>query len=153
LDNLERWVFHNRTHVLSGRQSHSRGFKYLDIASALPCLDPGLYSTVTSNAERISTHLAILPLGSLRLKIDDENIWTIWKDGYSITELMSFQENDEDIDPLMQWKIDGARPLRSEIEKNSPATRHCWFLWDSLLLQNGLLFKEYILIAPQISHC
>jgi hypothetical protein len=22
----------------------------------------------------------------------------------------------------MQWKIDGARPLRSEIEKNSPAT-------------------------------
>ena len=31
-------------------------------------------------------------------------------------------ENDEDIGPLMQWKIDGARPLRSEIEKNSPAT-------------------------------
>jgi hypothetical protein len=27
-----------------------------------------LYSTVKSNAERISTHLAILPLGSLRLK-------------------------------------------------------------------------------------
>jgi hypothetical protein len=26
------------------------------------------YSTVRSNAERISTHLAILPLGSLRLK-------------------------------------------------------------------------------------
>jgi hypothetical protein len=42
--------------------------KHLDIASPLPCLDPGLYSTVKSNAERISTHLAILPLGSLRLK-------------------------------------------------------------------------------------
>jgi hypothetical protein len=49
-----------------------------------------------------------------------------------------------DIGPLMQWKIDGARPLRSEIEKNSPATRHYWFLWDSLLLQYGLLFKEYM---------
>jgi hypothetical protein len=48
-------------------QSHSRGFKHLDIASALPCLDPGLYSTVKSNAERISTNLAILPLGSLKL--------------------------------------------------------------------------------------
>ena len=44
----------------------------------------------------------------------------------------------------MQWKIDGARPLRSEIEKNSHATRHYCFLWDSLLLQNGLLFKEYM---------
>ena len=39
-------------------QSHSRGFKHLDIASPLPCLDTGLYSTVKSNAERISTHLA-----------------------------------------------------------------------------------------------
>jgi hypothetical protein len=84
--------------------------------------------------------------------------------GYSITELKSFQENDEDIGPLMQWKIDGARPLRSEIEKNSPATRHYWFLWDSLLLKNGLLFKEYMKrngtgyhylngLAPSIFHC
>jgi hypothetical protein len=44
----------------------------------------------------------------------------------------------------MQCKFDGARPLRSEIEKNSHATRHYWFLWDSLLLENGLLFKEYM---------
>jgi len=49
-------------------QSHSHGFKHLDMASAMPCLGPGPYSTVKSNAERISTHLAILPLGSLRLK-------------------------------------------------------------------------------------
>jgi hypothetical protein len=64
--------------------------------------------------------------------------------GYSITKLKSFHENDEDIGPLMQWKIDGARPFRSEIEKYSPATRHYWFLCDSLLLKNGLLFKEYM---------
>jgi hypothetical protein len=55
-------------YFIESGQSHSRGFKHLDIASALPCLDPGLYSTVKSNAEKISTHLAILPLGSLRLK-------------------------------------------------------------------------------------
>jgi hypothetical protein len=79
-----------------------------------------------------------------RSQTEDENIWTIWKAGYSITERKSFQENDDDIGPLMQWKIDGARPLRSEIEKNSPATRHYWFLWDSLILKNGILLKEYM---------
>jgi hypothetical protein len=50
------------------KQDPSLITKHLDIASALPYLDPGLYSTVKSNAERISTHLAILPLGSLKLK-------------------------------------------------------------------------------------
>jgi hypothetical protein len=44
--------------------------------------------------------------------------------GYSIIKLKSFHDNNEDIGPLMQWKIDGARPFRSEIEKYSPATRH-----------------------------
>jgi hypothetical protein len=80
----------------------------------LPCLDPGLYSTsLKTFASNISSkETEVLNAVKTRSQIDDENIWTIWKDGYSITELMSFQENDEDIDPLMQWKIDGARPLR-----------------------------------------
>lgn len=49
-------------------QSHSLGLRHLDIASALPCLLPRRYSTLKSKADRISTHRAILPFGSLKLK-------------------------------------------------------------------------------------
>jgi hypothetical protein len=42
-----------------------------------------------------------------RSQTEDENIWTVWKAGYSITELKSFQENDEDIGPLLQYLAQG----------------------------------------------
>jgi hypothetical protein len=35
------------------------------------------------------------------------------------------------------------RPDRKEIETNSPATRHYWFLWGSLKIIDGLLYKEF----------
>ena len=54
--------------------------------------------------------------------------------------------NDEDIGPLMQWKIDGTRPLRSEIDENSPATRQYWFLWDSLLFYTKCTIHFYLVI-------
>ena len=49
-------------------QVQSLGFGHLDIPSALPCLDPGRYSTVKSKADKISIQRAIRPLGSRRLK-------------------------------------------------------------------------------------
>jgi hypothetical protein len=104
-----------------------------------------MMSSLKTFASNISSEeTEVLNAVKTRSQTEDENIWTVWKAGYSIIELKSFRENDEDIGLLMQWKIDGPRPLRSEIEKNSPATRHYWFLWYSLLLKNGLLFKEYM---------
>jgi hypothetical protein len=38
------------------------------VVSAFPCFGPALYSTEKSNADKISSHLAILPLGSFKLK-------------------------------------------------------------------------------------
>jgi len=74
---------------------------------------------------------------------NDKNL-SMWKTEYSLTELQTLQANDEDIGPVLQWKIDNNRPCKQDIEVNSPATRHYWFLWDSLKLINGLLYKECI---------
>jgi hypothetical protein len=46
--------------------SQSLGLKDRDMVSAFPCFGPALYSTEKSNADKISSHLAILPLGSFK---------------------------------------------------------------------------------------
>jgi hypothetical protein len=78
----------------------------------LPCLDPGLYSTVKSNAERISTHLAILikdfslmvkPLTELTKK-SNEFIWSDvcqeafkkLKQAFISPEIMAYPEDHGD---------------------------------------------------------
>jgi hypothetical protein len=77
-----------------------------------------MMSSLKTFAGNISSEeTEVLNAVKTRSQTEDKNIWTIWKAGYSITELKSFQENNEDIGLLMQWKIDGARPLRSEIVK------------------------------------
>jgi hypothetical protein len=52
------------------------------------------------------------------------------------------QEKDEDIGPIRQWQKQETRPDIKEIETNSPATRHYWFLWGSLKIIDGLLYKR-----------
>ena len=79
-----------------------------------------------------------------RNQTEAEDTWNIWKSGYSCTELKSFQEKDEDIGPLVHWKSTGTKPLQKELEIYSPATRHYCHLWDSLVLKDGILFKEFI---------
>jgi hypothetical protein len=50
--------------------------------------------TFASNISSKETE--VLNAVKTRSQTEDKNIWTIWKAGYSITELKSFQENDED---------------------------------------------------------
>jgi len=55
---------------------------------------------------------------------------------------MSMQENDPHLGPLLQWKQSGVRPQFQEIADCRPQTRHYWYLWDSLDLREGLLYKK-----------
>jgi hypothetical protein len=59
-------------------------------------------SLITFASNISSKETEVLNTVKTRSQTEDENIWTIWKAGYSITEFKSFLENDEDIGPLMQ---------------------------------------------------
>jgi hypothetical protein len=72
-----------------------------------------------------------------------ENTWTPWNNGYSRTELQSIQKDNPDIGPIFRWKECGSRPDRVELVKDSPTTRHYWYLWDSLEITDELLFKKF----------
>ena len=77
-------------------------------------------------------------------------------------EVSSKQMKDADISPILEAKICNVRPSSSEVETASPATRHYWILWDTLVVQNGVLCKVFKrkngsdehmqLIAPREMH-
>jgi hypothetical protein len=41
------------------------------------------------------------------------------------------------------WKECSSRLDRVELVKDSPATRHYWYLWDSLEITDELLLKQF----------
>ena len=73
----------------------------------------------------------------------EENAWTPWNNCYSHKELQSIQKDDPDIGPIFRWKECGSRPDRVELVKDSPATRHYWYLWNSLEITDELLLKKF----------
>jgi hypothetical protein len=73
----------------------------------------------------------------------EENTWTPWNNGYSRKELQSIQKDDPAIGPILRLKECGSRLDRVELVKDSPATRHYWYLWDSLEITDELLLKQF----------
>ena len=73
----------------------------------------------------------------------EENTWTPWNNGYSRKELQSIQKDDPAIGPILRWKECGSRLDRVELVKDSAATRHYWYLWDSLEITDELLLKQF----------
>jgi len=55
----------------------------------------------------------------------------------------SLQARDGDIEPVLGWVRAGCRPSAQNVANESPATRHYWILWDSLFLQDGLLYRNF----------
>ena len=66
-----------------------------------------------------------------------------WFQGRSAPELAKLQEEDTDISPILRGKLVDIKPSSQEMAVRSPAARHYWILWDSLVLQDGLLCKRY----------
>ena len=78
-----------------------------------------------------------------RKQTNEEEGWTPWNGGYSRDQLCKLQEIDPDLGPLLKWKRDDVRPCPTEVEKTSAATRHYWHLWESIRIEDGLLFKQF----------
>ena len=66
-----------------------------------------------------------------------------WFQGRSASELAKLQAEDPDIGPVLQGKLANTKPSSQDMAVRSPAARHYWILWDSLVLQDGLLCKKY----------
>lgn len=72
------------------------------------------------------------------------NVSTYWAGTRSTEDLCKLQRDDPDIGPLLTAKISGSKPSSQDMVTLSPASRHYWILWDSLVLQDGLLFKKFL---------
>ena len=57
--------------------------------------------------------------------------------------LRKHQEADADIAPVSQWIESGVRPSGKSIASLSPATRHYWCQWDSLMIIEGVLYRQF----------
>ena len=67
-----------------------------------------------------------------------------WMDEYTNEQIHSLQNQDPDLKPMMTWKEDSEeRPKGREVTTASPVTRNLWLLWDSVIIQNGILFRKW----------
>ena len=66
-----------------------------------------------------------------------------WFQGRSALDLAKVQDEDPDIGPILRGKLSNTKPSSQEMTVRSPAARHYWIIWDSLVLQDGLLCKRY----------
>ena len=66
-----------------------------------------------------------------------------WFQGRTVAELAQMQENDPDISTVLRGELSNTKPSSQEMTVKSPAARHYWILWDSLVLQDGLLCKKF----------
>jgi hypothetical protein len=53
------------------------------------------------------------------------------------------QREDPDIAPIVQALKSEAKPLGSDMERESPATRQYWVLWDSLFIKDKVLYRQF----------
>ena len=77
-------------------------------------------------------------------KLTDPHLISSWFQGKSTAELRKLQDSDPDIGPILRAFVSECRPTSQEMSVLSPASRHYWVLWDTLLLQDGLLCKNFI---------
>ena len=68
---------------------------------------------------------------------------TGWALPYSMRTLRTKQMADEDIGPIIKWLEAGKRPVGPVVCASSPATRHYWNLWESLVIEDGVLFRNF----------
>ena len=67
-----------------------------------------------------------------------------WAGDKSVADLNRLQDADEDIGPILRAKLANDRPAGRALVTMSPGCRHYWILWDSLVIQDGLLFKKFV---------
>ena len=61
----------------------------------------------------------------------------------TVAELAQMQENYPDIITVLRGKLTNTKPSSPGMAVKGPEARHYWILWDSLVLQDGLLCKQF----------
>ena len=65
-----------------------------------------------------------------------------WLKTESASNMASKQLNDPITGPILKAKLEGNRPTANEMEGESPETRHYWIIWETLQLQDGVLYRH-----------
>ena len=62
----------------------------------------------------------------------------------STVEIREAQDNDANLHLVREWKIKSAqtRPEMGEVAPLAPAVRNLWLLWDSLVIQDEVLYRK-----------
>ena len=77
-------------------------------------------------------------------KKEPDKVTTFWASTRPLQDLLRLQREDTDIGPIILAMESGKRPSSQEMVTRSPACRHYWILWDSLVLRDGILFKKFL---------
>jgi hypothetical protein len=70
---------------------------------------------------------------------------------YTEAELIQMQREYFILRQVMEWCKNDSRPDYKEMTTQCPELRHYWHLWSSLLLINGILYKNYYKMKLHIS--
>ena len=75
-----------------------------------------------------------------RPTLPNENLWSSEEDKIRIRE---YQENDSDLTVIIRAVETGQKPCHNEIVTLSPAARYYWSTWDSLVMHEGCLYRQF----------
>lgn len=64
-------------------------------------------------------------------------------ESWSKEEMSKAQKADRDLKPILDWKAHGLRPSWSDISATSPTTKAYWAQWDSLIVQDDVLYRKW----------
>jgi len=81
---------------------------------------------------------------------------TAWEEGadqWTAENLYTTQHADPDIGPAIGWVQSGSRPSWEAVVNSSPMLKALWRQFDSLQLQNGLLYREFVWWYVCSSYC
>ena len=80
-------------------------------------------------------------------KQTEENImgdaYKPWAGLCTLKQMKKKQEDDPDLSVVLSWVKKNERPKSAEVNLLSPCVRHYWTLWDTLVLQGGLLYRRF----------
>lgn len=60
-----------------------------------------------------------------------------------LSDIHTHQEQDPDVALLFSWVLCSRRPDWNEISKSSPEVKYYWNRFESLLIEDGVLYMKY----------
>ena len=95
------------------------------------------YSGDTAAAE--DGRVARLSRGS-----SSSSTYVTWPLLYDKAKLCLLQLQDPDLSAVLRWMEQESQPFGQVVCQSSPTTRHYWNQFESLLVQDGVLFRKFI---------